>query len=255
MSLLTSAFDVSVATLNYDNVLCRVLPDNETGFSDDGEFEDVRLFTRERWPCFLHLHGSIHFDWKQFSSEPWKRLYWQPDVRVEFQHNAFGSGDLWTSEGMFYPNSTVIAGLGKSTRILANPFRAYYSEFQRLVAECDALLIVGYGFSDLHINAALGEFRDRRKRPVMIVDHRNDNELSFGSNTDDGGVLDLFSTKPWTMSRFGVKVPSNVFNLKSANEFELSDEPNTPLYIWYNGFLEACRHPEKFLHNLQRHFL
>jgi hypothetical protein len=45
-------------------------------------------------------------------------------------------------------------------------------------------------------------------------------------------------------------IPQTVAGLKETGEFELSRAPHQPLAIWYGGFLEACRHPEKVVRRL-----
>jgi hypothetical protein len=45
-------------------------------------------------------------------------------------------------------------------------------------------------------------------------------------------------------------IPRTVAGLKETREFELSRDPKRPLAIWYGGFLEACRHPEKVVQRL-----
>lgn len=42
-----------------------------------------------------------------------------------------------------------------------------------------------------------------------------------------------------------------VRELKRAHEVEVSTNPDYPLAVWYNGFLEACKHPDKVLAQLR----
>ena len=43
-----------------------------------------------------------------------------------------------------------------------------------------------------------------------------------------------------------------IIDLKYNKEFEISKEPNRPLSIWHNGFLEACRNPDLIINELKR---
>jgi hypothetical protein len=58
-------------------------------------------------------------------------------------------------------------------------------------------------------------------------------------------ILGLFRTDKSMMSSLGYRRPNTVARLKEAREFEISDDPKTPLAIWYNGMLAACDNVEK----------
>jgi hypothetical protein len=60
--------------------------------------------------------------------------------------------------GVWYFKSLIIVGQGKSQQIQAFPFRTYYSELDRLVHQSDAVLFLGYGFNDSHINLAFKKY-------------------------------------------------------------------------------------------------
>jgi hypothetical protein len=65
-------------------------------------------------------------------------------------------------------------------------------------------------------------------------------------------VLGLFNTHKTSMSWLGHKIPDTVAKLKKAREFEISDNNDTPLAIWYNGLLAACDNVEKALARLRQ---
>jgi hypothetical protein len=52
------------------------------------------------------------------------------------------------------------------------------------------------------------------------------------------------------MRALGYSAPDNVEKLKKHKAFDLSNDPATPLAIWYNGMGEACRNPDKVLEHL-----
>jgi hypothetical protein len=49
------------------------------------------------------------------------------------------------------------------------------------------------------------------------------------------------------MTWLGHTFPNRVARLKAAKEFEISNNPDTPLAIWYNGMLAACDNIEKVM--------
>jgi SIR2-like domain len=172
---LGSEFETSIVTLNYDDIVYRTMPGLEKGFDSDGRFDDTRIMLRRNWPCILHLHGSVHFDmrddYKDFMGfGGFHDIHWQEDLSRQFNQNASGRSSLQTVEGPDFPTSSIVAGYGKTTQLLRRPFRTYFGELDRLVAQCDAAMFVGYGFSDIHLNLAFEKFRDKRCRPVVVID-------------------------------------------------------------------------------------
>jgi len=114
-------------------------------------------------------------------------------------------------EGTAYPTSTIVAGYGKTQQIVRQPFRTYFAQVNRLIQEADSLLFVGYGFGDLHLNAAFSEVRDRR-RATVVVDWADDcqDPLPFRS---DSWTYNLFKTLPANahrMSKPGHTAPASI---------------------------------------------
>lgn len=130
-------------------------------------------------------------------------------------------------------------------QLLRRPFRTYYSELDRLVVSSDAVLFAGYGFGDRHLNLAFEGFRDSRRRPVAIIEYARDGAMTVGSaildqpNRRVNTILRIFQTDFSSMSWLGYTIPNMVNDLKKAKEFEICNDPNTPLSAWYNGMLTA----------------
>lgn len=254
---LRSEFEVAIVTLNYDNIAYRAFPGVETGFVPaTGLFEQGRILDRSDWACMLHLHGSVHFDMTGIAGDM-HGIRWQPDIQGPFHQNAGGRSTRSYVEGADFPTSVIVAGYGKTTQILRRPFRTYYSELDRLVAGCDALLIAGYGFGDVHLNMAFESFRDGRRRPVAVIGHAPDDAMPFG-HVDLGerspmsdALIRTFETDWKAMRSLGSALPDTVEALKAAQEFETCLDPATPLSLWYNGMLAACADPDKVLARLR----
>jgi hypothetical protein len=248
VSALTEEFELSFATLNYDDVLYRCANQLETGFHCNGRFNNLGLFYRENWGVFLNLHGSVHFD-LPFGFED---VHWVEDLETTSGQNALGSGPSAGKALANFPRSVLVAGLGKEVQIQKQPFRTYFAEFDRLVASADALLVVGYGWMDTHVNLAFEHFRDeRRRRPVVAIEYAGDDVCNARTPVSSGGHAAVHRLLG-QMKNYGKmsSVPQTVARLKETREFELSRDPELPLAIWYGGFLEACRHPEKVVQRL-----
>lgn len=258
VAALQSEFDVAVVTLNYDNVMYRAFPGIETGFDPaTGAFDERRILNRPDWPCMLHLHGSVHFDMVAGGSGAMHEIHWQPNIHGLFQQNAGGRSTQPHPEGADFPTSVIVAGYGKSTQLLRRPFRTYYSELDRLVTNCDALLFAGYGFGDVHLNIAFEAFRDHRHRPVASIGFAPDDTMTMGGidldedNRMVNTLIHTFQTDFRSMRALGLSAPDTVEALKAAQEFEVSNDPKTPLALWYNGMLAACANPGKVIDRLR----
>jgi hypothetical protein len=252
---LSKRFHLAIVILNYDDIIHRSIPGLTTGFGQDGVFRDELLFRRRRWPCILHLHGSVHFDMRSAQGDL-HNVQWQENLSAAFNQNSAGRSPINSSEGTTFPQSVIVAGHGKTSQILRRPFRSYYSELDRLVSQSDALLCLGYGFGDVHLNMAIEAYRDHRQRPVVLVDYAADNAMSASAaHWDDPPrsiviAMEVLMTDARSMCALSHSAPSNVEELKKLRAFDLSNDPKKPLAIWYNGMREACRNPDKLLTKL-----
>lgn len=195
----------------------------------------------------LHLHGSVHFD-MPLPIGPTSDLHeicWQPDLGAKFQQNASGRSSHRYAEGAQFPTSVIVAGYGKTSQILRRPFRTYHSELDRLVCNCDALLVAGYGFGDVHLNIAFETYRDARRRPVAIIGYAADDTMTMGgAGNHDPMIITLihtFGTELTSMRALGRSAPGTVQALRAAKEFEVSVNPDTPLASGTMGWLLPVR--------------
>ena len=252
LSMLCKDFDIGIVTLNYDNIFTQACPGLHTGFSPvTGSFEPLSVLRREEWNFIYHLHGSVHFAMTG-TGHDMHGITWAAIPAKGHEVHSNGRNGQDSMEGVAYPTSTIVAGHGKTQQILRQPFRTYYAQVNRLVHEADSLLFLGYGFSDLHLNVAFSEVRDRR-RPTVVIDWAKDDQdpLPF---RNDSWSYQLFKTLPGDASRMsssGHQTPASVAELKAANDVEVSNDPNCPLAVWYSGLLAACRHPNKVLSHLR----
>lgn len=248
MAALSEEFEIGIVTLNYDNVFTRACPSLHTGFDPvTGTFDPLSVLGRDAWNFIYHLHGSVHFAMSGRGHD----ITWAGTPSKGSEVHSTGRNDQESVEGVAFPTSTIVAGYGKTQQILRQPFRTYYAQVTRLVHEADSLLFLGYGFGDLHLNALFSEVRDRR-RPVVVIDWANGDQDPLPFRNDLWSYR-LFKTLPGDASRMsalGQIAPVSIDELKAGNEFEVSNDPDYPLAVWYNGLLPACRHPGKVLSHL-----
>jgi hypothetical protein len=170
---LRTAFDLTVVTLNYDDIIDRV-GDWYDGFSPSARNGEAGIFDfagfRDRSvqdpAVLLHLHGSVRFDFPRFSPMPSKDgeivRYAGPRRGLAAQLNG--------PRGIPQP-TPIIAGYGKDrwmTRA-AVPFGYYYTAFTNAIQTCPRVLVAGYGGGDEHVNSWLKEEHPRLHRERRIV--------------------------------------------------------------------------------------
>jgi len=242
-------YDVGFINLNYDNVILSALPDLKTGFDkSSGEFNRAELYNLE-WNFCYHLHGSVHFDMKGGKNTEIHKILWNNDLSSQFSQNSSGRNSNYTNEGIDHLNSCIIAGLDKANQILKEPFGPYYMQLDRLIYESDAILFIGYGFNDLHLNSIFPFIRydNRKKRKVVVIDWASDNEdgLNFRNDSWSYGVFATLPCNGYEMGDGDNRLHHPVNYYKEKKILEKSTNKNYPIAIWYDGLFEACKYVDK----------
>jgi hypothetical protein len=252
---LKAEFELGFINLNYDNVVLSALPGLKTGFDlNTGEFDRSKIYNDD-WNFCYHLHGSVHFDMNNtgISSVDLHKIRWNNDLISTFGDNSFGRSGNQTSGGLDHLSSTIITGLDKANQVLHEPFNSYYMQLDRLTYEADAILFLGYGFNDIHLNSVFPFIREDKKiRKVVIVDYARESQEAL-SYRHDRWSTSVFRTIPFNGFDMGdgvSLVPLSLPGLKRRNDLEKSRNPKLPLAVWYNGMLEACKYSDKIKQEL-----
>lgn len=250
-------YDISFVTTNYDNILTEIFPDPNTGFDENGVFQRAQLYNDLRWNKGIYLHGSVHFDMEKRPSGGLHKIYWKDNLNSRFEHNAFGRSGMYTTEGNQILSSVIIAGLDKTNQILKEPFLQYYMMLDRLAFEADAILFIGYGFNDWHLNSVfsfLGEGGKNTKK-IVIIDYKNeyDEEDPMELSYTEGWHNRVCRTLPFDYRKLENKrytSPTTPKDLKEWKELEYSNDDNYPIAFWYDGLISACDHADKIMDRL-----
>jgi hypothetical protein len=245
LSAIKEKFEIGIITLNYDDVFTQTLPDLFTGFDENGKFNARLLLNRSDWNFIYHLHGSIHFSVTDntisWFNKPEEDNELSLDIESEYNKMIY-------REGLSFYLHPIIAGYGKTLQVLRQPFRTYFAHANYLVNEADNFLFLGYGFGDEHLNALFSDIRDDRKRKIVIISKESEKQQSLPCRKD------LWSYNLHRAIGFcftpQYSCPENIKEFLDNNELEVSDSPDFPLAVWYNGMLEACKHPDKILAHL-----
>lgn len=251
---LKKEFEIAILTVNYDDVLLRATSGLTTGFDTAGTFIPNAVKTRG-WDFCYHLHGSVHFNMLGGTANTLHEIRWEENLNATFHQNTSGRNMIRTTEGPSVLNSNIVAGFDKANQILRAPFRTYYCEIERIVAEADCYLVCGYGFADLHLNAQLKTLRGSSgsTKKIVILTHADDLEdpLQFRSDSWSSGMAETLTVDMNSMGTKHGKTAPIIADLKANREFEISHNPKFPLAVWYDGFLSACQNAKSVIQELK----
>lgn len=164
---LTDHFDLSVFTLNYDDLADRTGnwfdgftipcdPDSTPtpwGFDRRGFIE--RCHTESK--VLLHMHGSTRFG---YSPRGDFDLVKYDDASKALDSFKYIRQSDKTENGNIISGTPIISGFNKVMKLTGNPvpYGYYYQALVAALLQNPRLLVVGYGGADPHINTWLGEF-------------------------------------------------------------------------------------------------
>jgi hypothetical protein len=158
--LLKHNYAVKYYTTNYDNIVPQILGrhfDIYEGFINSST--SYKRFNydlaRFRKACLTHfnLHGSIFLH---------KMRMDVPEIKDETVYDLSGKNEYRDfiyedsgNVGELLPFSPIITGYNKTQRISNRPFDLGFHAFANDCNDCQALLTVGFSFSDPHINSII----------------------------------------------------------------------------------------------------
>lgn len=172
-------YKIGFITTNHDNIITQSFPRYFTGFNKKGFFNKSKVLKRKKWNFSYYIHGSIHFDMKQYENEL-HQIVWKKDISSTFSQNSMGRSGNITMEGLDLPNSTIVAGYDKLNQIQREPFRSYYNKFENVILKTDIILIIGYGFNDYHLNNILETYtKIKKNNKIVIISFSDDSTNSM----------------------------------------------------------------------------
>jgi len=193
---LREEFEIGVFSLNYDGAAVRAMPEAFNGFDACGRFDPAAVHQRESLDFLYQIHGSVHYSLRSPSST---EICWRSDLDGEFIDDDGAIGPRLASEWKLLPVATIVAGGFKLDQLLAEPFHSFQAALIRHLYDADAILIAGYGFTDVHVNRALKHRLNGAERPpVMIVDKRTPGALSIANEPWAAALCDSLLTDGWS---------------------------------------------------------
>jgi hypothetical protein len=248
---ISDVFALSIVTLNYDDLLEQMLqlgPREQGLEAVDGERVwrlSASSQSTKNENLLLHLHGGIHFGQREYGTEPnrfcyeasFSELYWHPSAATALQSGSSHGGR--SQAGRMNDVSAIVTGLYKPDKLLVEPFASYYVRAAYEIASTPRVLVVGYGFADLHINAMLARitrtFGSRRR--VAVID-KIDMLMETGSTSRAHLAVML---QQWSREFFE-------FDGDHPNPWSASDGS---VQLYWSGLLDAASNVHAILRFLQ----
>lgn len=142
-------------TLNYDYLPVNISP---LSFYDgydtkSGKINIQRIINDDNTDCFYHLHGSIKLNLDGEKS----------DLNESYSpQKNFSNNELIPTN--------IISGYNKLDRIQGDTYFHFYNSLVDDCYKADRIFIIGYSFSDLHINAAIRGAMLNNKAQLVCID-------------------------------------------------------------------------------------
>lgn len=177
-----------VYTLNYDRIIPLIYESKEIAYIDGtnghGAFKcSIEEFVNHK-NSYFNLHGSIYL-----KQNPWMLYDVSQDQNVQYLTT------MREQEGGNPHNKTyfspIISGYSKTQRLLSQPFSYGMACFAQDLQECSRIDIIGYSFSDPHINSMLksfGQFSDKEVNAVDYITQDDSTEFRIAEIAKDLSV-------------------------------------------------------------------
>lgn len=165
---------ISIVSLNYDDILRETVSKQYfNGFaheSSSATFNSTEFYKRNK--TLSYLHGNIRFGHKldafMLSSIPTIDQRICDLMKHEHKLHYLPYSDR---KGITF-NTFITTGLSKDIALNIEPYNHYYNKFARDIFKSNLLIIIGYSFSDEHVNRLLSSFLClNNENKILIVDY------------------------------------------------------------------------------------
>lgn len=178
LKLLRKEYNTRIYTTNYDDFILQAAPDLYHGFditpgAGPRSFKPETFWDSVDRDSVFHLHGSVHFGFPPptHPGDGLNVLRWFHDRAEARLHSSYSGSPNRKMDGSLFLPSALITGFDKLSRMQQTPQAHYYASLTRDVMVADVIFVIGFGLTDLHINARIAEARRRRPcPPIVFVD-------------------------------------------------------------------------------------
>jgi hypothetical protein len=231
-SFLTGNDELSIFSLNYDNLLLESLPPPpnliETGFDrtipkdQEAIFQQLKIATAKN--VFCPIHGSIFFAPPKGPSNAVASYYGNPAEASRYRSTVSNYLSKNQAGGRVY-SGAMITGLDKFYALIQEPYGSYYKRLIKDLDEATTIYIIGYGGADIHINYLLASENMNSKNCISI------NHISsslIGTSIDDACNSQLWQGPSY--------VPSYVWNNNGHTLLSEVTALKSSYYLVHTGF-------------------
>ena len=170
-------YSTKIYTLNYDRLIPLIYESKEIAYIDGTDGHGAFKYSIDEFVnhknSYFNLHGNIYL-----KQNPW--MLFDVSQEQDVQHLEMmreQDGGNPHSKTYFSP---IISGYSKTQRLLSQPFSFGMACFAQDLQECSRIDIIGYSFSDPHINSILKSFGQFPSKEVNIIDYiEQNNNLEF----------------------------------------------------------------------------
>lgn len=130
----------------------------------------------DRKHSMFFLHGSVYYMPTVYGTvgiNHFEERKLIPPLNRFVRKSVIKEHQTMIDTGGFNFNRSLITGFNKSIKITSEPYKTIFKKFNFDFAEADELLIIGYSFSDTHVNSILSGQRNLLKK-ITIVDYLPD---------------------------------------------------------------------------------
>ncbi len=149
-----------IYTLNYDTWLNKY-GNLYDGFDSAGKFQSKKVTSEFDYDSHYNLHGSIL--WKNSNDTVTKVTKPFSPLKNDPSSNSGLDRELIIA-------APIISGYNKLQRMKFSPYLEFYYSLQRDILDSEILILIGYSFSDVHINNILSLYENK----CIVVDYIHD---------------------------------------------------------------------------------
>lgn len=209
---LADHYRLIVINFNYDDLLDRIDIGWRDGFTWTLPVGQVNMFDPASWlqsfqnnaNLLMHVHGSVRFGYPP-SSWPSQTRFDEPTKYASLSDARTSIVGRITSgtqvDGKQFDAAYIVSGTQKAGKLVYNtrPYGYYYGAITACLPQADAVLILGYGWRDQHVNGWLSEFVNLHpdaKRAVVTL--RTGNDVGDNMTREYRALNGLFGSK-WSL--------------------------------------------------------
>lgn len=193
IQFLSIGHDLSVFSLNYDDVLLEALNTSKVILEDGFKhkyFSPKDFLLGGSILAFLHGHARFVLDSEgMYKYDSIIEANYQRLCKLYAANPNDTQYILNDSPNCYSFNTFIVTGRDKDTSFNINPYSAYYQRLAVDLLNSETVIIIGYSFQDPHINRMLRNYRKMSsKNQILVIDYIS-NPINILNSFPNGSSL------------------------------------------------------------------